>query len=76
VCGLHEHWQEHAQSDFLAARRNAPLIISETTKRLRAGVPSPLKRMTTNQGRSVCWKRSEDESNCEHFSQPRFRDFR
>jgi hypothetical protein len=70
-------WQERAQCDFLAARWNAPLIISETTKSLRAGVPSPLNRMTTNQGRSVCWKRSEDhESNCEHFSQPRLRDFR
>jgi hypothetical protein len=70
-------WQEHAQSGFLAARRNAPLGISEITKTLRAGVPSPLKSITANQRWGVCWKRSEDhESNCEHFSQPRFRDFR
>jgi hypothetical protein len=42
-------WQEHAQSGFLAARRNAPLGISEITKTLRAGVPSPLKSITANQ---------------------------
>jgi hypothetical protein len=77
VRGCHEYLAGTPAKRFQAARRNTPLIISETEKTLWAGVPSPFKSMTTNQGSSIYWKRPEDhESNLEHVGQPHFRDFR
>jgi hypothetical protein len=63
----------NSRSDFLAARRNAPLIISETTTPLRGGVPNPSKSKTTNQRSSVSRKNQEDhDATFEHFGGTRW----
>lgn len=62
----------NSRSGFLAARRNAPLIISETTTPLRGGVPNPFKSKT-NQRSSVSRKNQEDhDATFEHFGGTRW----